>query len=281
MSLIYLDQNALISLGRKARQGDCREKLISFISLGGEPFVLSFWHLVETSYGSRPAKSAELADFIESLKPRWLLERHEILALDVSEDFYTFLRLGHEVSARVVTRREMFAALERHTGGPVFRGTLRRFVELWRKHRMEEPYVKSSGAAIRLRRANKSGKVTDEATMHAARKLIESVLPKFTPSGLEIPPDATRDYLNQVDPSAIASVALDIAISRYDWAEEGNSGLGRNAQIDKIHLLSALPYVDDVVSDDHFFHAVYDSVNRTGHVRARLLHNREFLERFE
>ena len=31
----------------------------------------------------------------------------------------------------------------------------------------------------------------------------------------------------------------------------------RNTLIDKFHLIAALPYVDEIVSDDDFFHKIY------------------------
>jgi len=34
-----------------------------------------------------------------------------------------------------------------------------------------------------------------------------------------------------------------------------------------------------VLSDGHFFHGTYDPANRTGHVRAGLLHRSDFLRR--
>ncbi len=278
MPLIYLDQNATIALGRKARGSVFREKLNSHINLGNDVFVFSLWHLVETSYGGNPARSGELAAFIESLAPLWLLERHQILVLDVSDDFCGYLRLDHKPLPRVVTRSAMFADLDSRTGGPSFRGTLAQFVELWRKHRKEGAYEQVAMATTRLRRANKSGKLTEAMKTRAALNMIESVLPQFTPSGLAISIDRRRDYLNQVNPSKIPSVALDMAISEFDWRSQSNPG--RNTQIDRFHLLSALPYVDFVATDDHFSHQVYPSASRTGHVRARLLHNHEFMERF-
>ncbi len=54
----------------------------------------------------------------------------------------------------------------------------------------------------------------------------------------------------------------------------------RNTMIDKMHLISALPYVDQIVSEDKFFHAMYPVAKKTGHVRATLMGNAEFLKRF-
>lgn len=86
MSLIYLDQNALIALAKQARTRDLRKRVDSFLSARTDAIVLCFWHLAETSYGSSPERSAKVAAFIDSLDPAWLVERHEILTLDVLDD---------------------------------------------------------------------------------------------------------------------------------------------------------------------------------------------------
>jgi hypothetical protein len=39
--------------------------------------------------------------------------------------------------------------------------------------------------------------------------------------------------------------------------------------------------VDEIVSDDGFFHKTYPIAIETGHVRAKLLRNAEFLARFD
>lgn len=281
MSLIYLDQNALITLWRKAQERDFRERLDAFINSGSEVLVFSVWSLIETSYGDRPESSGELADFVESLRPSWLLERHEMLRLDVSNDFYRYLKLGANAPPRVVPQSDMFATIAQRTGGPTFRGSIRSFVALWRKRRVEAGYVESGCVTARLRDAKKRGRITAATKKQAVRNLIQSVLPKFTPLGLEIPPRTTTDYLRQVDPSTIPYVALDLAITGCEWGWQTSSGQERNTAIDKFHLLSALPYVDKIVSDDRFFHYVHDHANRTGHVRAAIMHNVEFLNTLE
>jgi hypothetical protein len=54
-----------------------------------------------------------------------------------------------------------------------------------------------------------------------------------------------------------------------------------NSQIDKFHLIPALQYVDEIVSDDKFLHRLHPVAEKTGYVRAKLLHFDEFLKRFE
>jgi len=111
MPLTYLDQNALIELGRKARNTDFRKKLDSAIESGSFAAVVSSWHLIETAHTANLANATELANFIDSLNPSWLLERRDIQMLDVEEDFYTFLKIASPSKPRVTTRSSAFAAL--------------------------------------------------------------------------------------------------------------------------------------------------------------------------
>jgi len=45
-------------------------------------------------------------------------------------------------------------------------------------------------------------------------------------------------------------------------------------------LIPALAYVDEIVSDDGFFHKIYPVAQKTGYVRAKLINFDEFLKRF-
>src|SRR5437588_885304 len=112
MSLTYLDQNALIALGRKARADSIFRKTLSdAIQSGGLTVVLSTWHLIETAHTSNRQNAIELAEFIDSLKPMWLLERMDALKLDVEDDFLRFAKLSPIQRPRVTTRSAVFAAL--------------------------------------------------------------------------------------------------------------------------------------------------------------------------
>ena len=53
-----------------------------------------------------------------------------------------------------------------------------------------------------------------------------------------------------------------------------------NSLIDKFHLIPALQYVDEIVSDDNFLHRLYPVAEKTGYVRAKLIRFAEFLKRF-
>ena len=110
-------------------------------------------------------------------------------------------------------------------------------------------------------------------------QLVSGSLPKLTPGGLDVGPELKAEYAQQAKIENIPTLAIEAAISEHEWASQG--GADRNTLIDKIHLISALPYVDEIVSDDGFFHRIYPVAVKTGHVRAKLMKNAEFLARFE
>ncbi len=281
--MTYPDQNALLGLGFKARSPEFRKKLDSAIESGSLAVVVSSWHLIETAHTSNLASAIELAEFIDSLKPAWLLERRDIQKLDVEEDFYRFLGLDFLSKRRVTTRSAVFAALNRRKDAPRFDIPSRDFVKQWIEHPeqvrvLEASYKSSAESLIRLRELVKAGKVTDEIRKRVDEILVKLSLPKTTPAGLDVGHDLKIDYVQQVKIETISSLAIETAISEHEWVSQG--GADRNTLIDKFHLISALPYVDEIVSDDEFFHEIYPAAKKTGHVRAKLLHNIEFLSHF-
>jgi hypothetical protein len=291
MALIYLDQNALIAVGRKARHPDFRRKLDIFAGQGQGTIVLNWWHLIESSYGASVKNCEELGNFIESLRCSWLLERFDILRLDVADDFCRFANISTEHVPRIVSFSGMLARFEsqRPPGSIPFQGGITDFILKWRKHRIEqgqaaeEAYASSEGTGLRLREFNRLGKLTKGVELQPQLLLVESALPSFTPAGLLIGPELHKDYLHQLNPTSIPTVALDTAISRYEWGAPGapKAGTGRNVLIDRFHLISATPYVDEIISDDRFFSGVYAAIEKTGYVRAKLSRNRELLDRID
>ena len=56
---------------------------------------------------------------------------------------------------------------------------------------------------------------------------------------------------------AIPTLAIETAISEQEWIAKDGRGADRNTLIDKFNLISALPYVDEIVTNDAFFRKVY------------------------
>lgn len=284
MSLIYLDQNALINLGRLARDTPFRDKLDEFTNRYQMQFVLSWWHLVESSYGDSDRNSEELAAFAQSLRPLWLLERFDILRLDVAEDFSRYAGIDYICQPRIRNFDGMLASFEskRTPGSIPFQGDIIRFVKLWRRHRLrqgqasEEVFNNAGDQLMRLRLHQQSGAITPAMVAAAQRTMLQHVAPTTTPSGLTPGRELMADYIHKVNPAGIRAIALETVVSVHQWTMK-RLGAARNSLIDNFVVVSAAPYVDVIVSDDHFFYEVYPAVQQTGHARARLLHNQDLV----
>jgi hypothetical protein len=282
MPLVYLDQNALIKLGVSARRSEFRKKLDAALA-SDLTIVMSSWHLVETAHTSNLQNAIELAEFIDSLNPSWLLERRDIQGLDVEEDFNRYIGLIYPNKPRVTTRSAAFASLNGEKDSTKFDIPSVRFVKQWIAHPdqllvLEKTYKGSVDSLIRLREIVKAGKLTNEIRRRVDELIVKASLPTTTPAGLYVGRDVKIDYVQQFKVEAIPTLAIETAIAEHEWRAQG--GADRNTMIDKMHLIAALPYVDEIVSGDKFFYAMYSVTSRTGHVRAKLLGNTEFLQRF-
>lgn len=279
----YLDQNALIGLGRKARDGEFRKKLDDALSAGALSVVLSLWHLVETAHTKKLENAIELAQFIESLHPAWLFERHDVLRMEIAEGFYRYAHIEYAPAPRISTFSAMFAANNRSADAPRFDIRPDWFVEQWwnnpdQMEPLETAYKNNVDALIGIREMKKQGRMTDQIRNQARQVLFEHTVPTRTPVGLEVGRTIREEYITQANEGSIPSLAIEQAISEQEWDAQG--GADRNTLIDKFHVIPALPYVDEIISDDHFFQTVYPATAKTGYVRARLVGNKEFLGRF-
>lgn len=280
MPLTYLDQNAVIYLEQAANDPTFRAKLDAS---GKLTVVLSSWHLIETAKTTDVAKAIRLADFIESLRPAWLLERYNIQTLEVGEDFYRFANLEFEGSPRLGTLAYVIATLNGEKESPKYNIRPRAFVEQWINHpdqfdELKRSYENNAKALDGLRQAIKDGKMTDEIRKRADQLFLKSVLPATTPNGLEIPRELAAEYVERGDIKSIPTRAIEHAISDHEWKSMERTDA--NSLIDKFHLIPALQYVDEIVSDDNFLHRLYPVAEKTGYVRAKLIRFAEFLKRF-
>jgi hypothetical protein len=175
------------------------------------------------------------------------------------------------------------ATLSGERDSPKFDIPSRAFVEQWIRHPeqfddLNKTYEENAKALEGLRQAVKDGKMTDEIKKQADRLFLKSVLPTTTPNGLEIPRELATEYVARADINSIPTRAIEAAISDHEWESMGRTD--PNSLIDKFHLIPSLQYVDEIVSDDKFLQRLYPVAEKTGYVRARLLHFDEFLKRF-
>jgi len=239
--------------------------------------------LIETANTNNLANAVELAEFIDSLKPTWLLERRNIQKLDVQEDFWRFLGMDFQNRSRVGSRSAVIAALNGQADAPKFNIPSRDFVEQWISHPdqldvLKKAYADNTTALIAIREAVKTGKMTEELKRRTDQAFVRGLLSPVTPNRVAVGAELVHDYIGEVNLNGIPSLAIETAIAYHQWDDVG--GTDRNTLIDKFHLISALPYVDEIVSRDKFFQKVFPVVQATGHVRATLVENAVFLARF-
>jgi hypothetical protein len=110
------------------------------------------------------------------------------------------------------------------------------------------------------------------------RKLIEGFLPERTPAGVLVGKDTKSQFLDWAKLEDFPSLSIEAAIAERSWASTDEPTW--NSMIDRFHLISALPYVDYVVSNDKYFHSVFPIAASTGFVRAQLLRFDDFVAAF-
>lgn len=245
--------------------------------------MVSSWHLIETAHTTNVQNAIRLADFLDSLSPLWLLERRNIQLIEVREDFLRFAGVRFDSQPRVTTRSAALATLLGQKDSSRFDIPSRKVVEQWIQHPeqlqdLDQAYRDNVNALLGLRNLRKAGKLTDEVSRRLDKEVLKAEIPRATPSGLEIGPHIKADYLAQAKLETIPTLAIESAISEHEWNAKG--GADRNTLIDKFHLISALPYVDEIVSDDRFFSTLYPVAGATGHVKAKLWKVGDFWKRF-
>jgi len=247
--------------------------------------VVSGWHLIETAHTTNLSNALELAEFIDSLSPVWLLERLDLLKLEIEDDFCRYLGLSSPHRPRITTRSAAIAALLGKKDSPKFDIPSPKFVVQWIEHpeqlnTLEQTYAHNAKSLIRLRQLAKDGKITKAIRNRTTEIIVRALLPEIAPAGLTVDPASESDYVKQVQIHTIPTLAIETAISEQEWVVRDGSGVDRNTLIDKFHLISALPYVDEVITNDKFFYKVFPAAQNTGHVKAKVVRNEEFLKRF-
>ena len=192
--------------------------------------------------------------------------------------------MDFQVAPRVTTRSAVIAALFEQPASPKYDIPSRDFVRQWIREPEQLATLKSSiekniDVLQKLRELTAAGKLTEEIKKKTDEILIAASLPKTTPAGLEIGSEAKRDYLAQATVAAIPTFAVETEISAHEWGEDAVGKADRNTWIDKFHLISALPCADEIVTTDPFFHAIYPVAKQSGHVKAVVIKNDEFMDR--
>jgi hypothetical protein len=282
-SLIYPDQNALIGLGlRVQRDKLLRKRLYVRIKNGSLRFVVSTWHLIETAQTTNVNSATRLADFIDTLMPRWIHERRALQKMAVKHDFYRFCNIQSDELHPTTSKAAVIGAL--FDDGPKAKYDIpaRDFVRQWIEHPEQLNVLKkvvenNADTLVKLRTLTAEGKITAELKEQTTKQLFELSLPQTTPNGLQIGNETAAQYVEQANINAVPTLAVEEAISENEWGNDAVGKADKNTFVDKMHLISALPYVDKIVTNDSFFGAIYPAARASGHVKAVLISNEDFM----
>jgi hypothetical protein len=216
----------------------------------------------------------ELATFMDSLGSGWLRDRRDLERMEVHRAFFKFVGVDYAVPRTVLTRVELIAAINRLPVSPEIDRSSREFVEAWIKkpdlmRPIEQSYQSNASAMKSLRAALSAGKLTDAIRKQGDRKLVEGFLPSETPAGIVVDDGTRNRYLNSVNINDLPSLAIEFLIAEKSWANAGRTDW--NTMVDKFHLISALPYVDIIASDDGYFHSILAVLKSAPFPLARVL----------
>lgn len=280
----YLDQNALISLGEKCRSEPAfRTRLLRAVTDAEITIVLSAWHWVETARQTNIERAAALADFMDELRPVWLRDRRYLEKVEVESGFFSFVGVAYTPTPAMICRPELLSEMNRVQLSQETAPSSRAFVEGWiKKPELMEPILiscqKNVKAVMGLREAIDAGKLTAAHRKEGDRLLIQGFLPTETPNGITVGSETRASYLETASLQHFPTLAIEAQIAEHVWASEGQTGW--NSMIDRFHLISALPYVDVIVSDDRYFSALLPIAMRTGFVKAHVLNFTDFCKAF-
>jgi hypothetical protein len=281
---VYLDQSALIDLHQQL-QNDATWKTRLFGAIKRKTFivVLSPWHWVETARTRDIEKAGQLGEFMDALEPLWLRDRRDLERIEVQDGFFSFARIPHVRPPYLITRTELLSAMNGTQLSPVTTPSSRKFVETWiTKPELMGPLTRSHQGNVEalksLRDAIASGKLTAAMKAEGDRSLLEGFLPKMTPAGVMIDAGTKHAYLETVSPKNFPTLAIESEVAEYSWKNPGRTDW--NSMVDKFHLISAVPYVDVIVSDDRYFRLLLPVAQETGFVKARIVKFQEFCKTF-
>lgn len=244
---VYVDQNFLINAS-KALPAEQRRTL-SLARAAGISFVLSPWSMVEVA-GARPESWEGLAWFAESLNPLWLPERRRLQQQEVEDCFFRSVGIPYSRPAPLRSLIEVMAELARTS---ILIGQSYSVVEFVRAIRSDmapitEAFLKNTESRQTIETAARNKQLTTSIKQEIHKQYLRQLLPAFTPSGLPISRQAHEDFLADFNLVQFPSVAVEVALS--EDALQFRIRLSKQAFLDRQHIVTALPYVDVIATDD-------------------------------
>jgi hypothetical protein len=245
MPLVYCDHNFVVTA--HAAPDPYRRHLGELVANGNATFILSSQHWIEMAEDRDLARGIATADFVDSLRPRWLFTRRSIERKEVGAAFFRFAGVPSDLPEMMGDVRDIIRDL---VGQAVYRDS-RSFVTHIRDIGACHPLRSSLQSALEANEANgvrfRAGRFTQEFQRGIERLYVEQLLPARTPANVVIDAGTKRRFLDAYQLSDFPSIVLETKATFDNW--RAGRQLNRNNFMDQQHLI-ALPYADLFVTDD-------------------------------
>jgi hypothetical protein len=245
MPTVFCDLNFIVT----AHQGIdiYKQRLLQLSRTGAVTFVLSPMHWAEAAEDRDPIRATAKADFMDSLKARWIYERRSVQGKEVAAVFFRFLGVDARPPQMLADLTDVVADL----AGVRAERNSRDFVAHLRGVGPNHPLARSLQQAFDANQANgdrfRSGQLAFDFLRRMEKLNIGSLLPERTPAAAIISVNTKTDFLERCSLNNFPAVTVE-SLATYDaWRE--NRQMNRNNFMDQQHLV-ALPYVDFFLTDD-------------------------------
>jgi len=246
MPLIYCDQNYVVTAhsGSEAYKG----KLCSLAANGVATFVLSPWHWREMARDADHQRGDSVANFCDSLRPSWLLDRIAVQRREVAHGLYKFVGIQTPPPVMVGDVRDVFHDLTGKWTDRASRSVVARLRNDTAAGQIMDGVLSKGQEGNQKNIADfKSGKATLALLKKVERQYVELMLPSTTPSGIEIDNGTKQKFLDAMQIADFPAIAIAMQMMKDRW--NTSRQLKSNDALDQQHAM-ALPYVDFFITDD-------------------------------
>ena len=245
MPLIYCDHNFIVTSSQGS--GAHADHLRQFGEIGTATFVLSPMHWVDAAEDADVARGVATADFMDSLRPKWIYYRTTVQRKEVADAFFRFARIPADSPQMIVDVCDVIADL---AGERAHRDS-RAFVTHLRTIGPGHPLRRTLRHAFATNQKNSkqfhAGKFTSAMAQKIERRYVKQLLPAATPDGVLIDANSKAQFLSACQLTDFPSIALENKATQDNWHHMRQ--LNQNNFIDQQHLM-AFPYVDFFITDD-------------------------------
>lgn len=245
MPLIYCDHNFIVTSSQEPAA--YANHLRRLVETGTVTFVLSPVHWIDAAEDDNEARGIAIADFMDSLRPRWMYYRLTIERKEVADKFFRFAKIPADAPQMVVEINDVIADL---AGQRAHRDS-RAFIAHLRDVGPDHPLRRTLRQAFLTNQKNTEQFHARKFTLAMAQEIeklyVKKLLPAATPSGVLIDANSKEQFLSTCRLADFPSITLENKATQDNWHHKRQ--LNQNNFIDQQHLI-ALPYVDFFITDD-------------------------------